>query len=300
MLVLGEGRRGVYLSRCHLKHSSLPLPHTPQREAQQALAERPKCVPAGSLPPPRPARENTTLPRNPAGRRSRHGAPRPALRVPQGITVLVVFALSPLPSPAGPWRRSGLPLPGAPAAPRLRRWRGSARGRCVAGNGSGSEEAVSGGAGGFRVCRWGGRRGWGSGAAAAAAAAGERSVDGRRADGSGGICQVADVTRGVGDEPVRAEERGWGCSPAGAEPCLSRSSSSHRRRRRRLLSSSRSRRLRPPPRSGTDASSRAPAPTPNARRVFSSRPTGRRAAAASSARTAGNATTSGSCWQWRR
>lgn len=56
-----------------------------------------------------------------------------------------------------------------------------------------------------------GRRGWGRGAAAAAA--GGCSVDGRLADGSGGgggICQAPDVSRGAGDEPVRAEERGWG------------------------------------------------------------------------------------------
>lgn len=51
----------------------------------------------------------------------------------------------------------------------------------------------------------------GKGGRGAAAAGGGRSVDGRLAAGSGGgTSEEAVVSRGAGDEPVRAEERGWG------------------------------------------------------------------------------------------
>lgn len=222
-----------------------------------------------------------------AVQRARLAPPRARPVPPRCTTVLIVRAPSAL-RVAVPGKTTA---PNGRAAPRLRRRPGSERGRCVTGNGRGGGAAASGGAGGFRVgFRVGGRGGGGGG--------GGRALSGwgAAAGGGSGIRQTPAGGRGGGDEPVRRRSAG-GASPAGAERCPSPGSS---RRRRRLLSSSRSRRLRPPPRSGSGASSRAPAPTPNARRGCSSRPTGRRAPAASSARTAGSGTSSGSCWRWRR
>lgn len=221
-----------------------------------------------------------------AVQRARLAPPRARPVPPRCTTVLIVRAPSAL-RVAVPGKTTA---PNGRAAPRLRRRPGSERGRCVTGNGRGGGAAASGGAGGFRVgFRVGGRGGGGGGGRAL-------SGWGAAAGGGSGIRQTPAGCRGGGDEPVRRRSAG-GASPAGAERCPSPGSS---RRRRRLLSSSRSRRLRPPPRSGSGASSRAPAPTPNARRGCSSRPTGRRAPAASSARTAGSGTSSGSCWRWRR
>lgn len=221
-----------------------------------------------------------------AVQRARLAPPRARPVPPRCTTVLIVRAPSAL-RVAVPGKTTA---PNGRAAPRLRRRPGSERGRCVTGNGRGGGAAASGGAGGFRVgFRVGGRGGGGGGGRAL-------SGWGAAAGGGSGIRQTPAGGRGGGDEPVRRRSAG-GASPAGAERCPSPGSS---RRRRRLLSSSRSRRLRPPPRSGSGASSRAPAPTPNARRGCSSRPTGRRAPAASSARTAGSGTSSGSCWRWRR
>lgn len=221
-----------------------------------------------------------------AVQRARLAPPRARPVPPRCTTVLIVRAPSAL-RVAVPGKTT---TPNGRAAPRLRRRPGSERGRCVTGNGRGGGAAASGGAGGFRVgFRVGGRGGGGGGGRAL-------SGWGAAAGGGSGIRQTPAGGRGGGDEPVRRRSAG-GASPAGAERCPSPGSS---RRRRRLLSSSRSRRLRPPPRSGSGASSRAPAPTPNARRGCSSRPTGRRAPAASSARTAGSGTSSGSCWRWRR
>lgn len=78
MLVLGRGAGEECTCRVvtsNIAACPYPTPRSGKRNKrlQSALSV---SLPA-ALPPPRPARENTTLPRNPAGRRSRHGAPRP-------------------------------------------------------------------------------------------------------------------------------------------------------------------------------------------------------------------------------
>lgn len=115
-----RGRAGMYIWGV-----TSHLTATPSAPAGSATsgAERPAR-------PSRPTRPRTTFPSNPAGAR-----PSPALPLSaawhHGLCS-VPLARRSLPH-IGLWRRTKLSLPSAPAAPRVRRRRGSARGRGAAG-----------------------------------------------------------------------------------------------------------------------------------------------------------------------